>query len=249
MTPRVKIIIPEYGQRHHTQNCLDSIDRQVGIDITEVVVGNDGFTDGQPELTCETQLRVKDWQDNVLYGENVNRTAGYAFRNGLEDQDIIIILNNDTIFETIGVKELCDTILERKGIHGPLITNASWFAQDTTQSNRGNEYTESEVIAGCCLAMFASVWFELGGIDCESFQSYFEENDICRRAILSGFSVGFTHRTVLNHIGGQTYKPQENLEKVTELFDRSFENSRLKWKNPSSVALKYRGPGYSRIEE
>lgn len=249
MNPRVKIIIPEFGQRHHTQNCLDSIDRQVGIDIAEVVVGNDGYKKSQPELACETQLRVRDWQDNVLYAENVNRTAGYAFRNGLQDQDIIIISNNDVIFDSNCIDELSRIILQKKGLHGTLITNAPWWKQDVTNSQQCDKYTETEVISGCCIGMLAQKWFDLGGIDSESFRSYYEESDLCRRALFLGLSVGFTHRVKLEHIGGQTYLPLQNIEKCKKLFKDSCSNYKKKWYGEGEPDLKYRGPGYSRIEE
>lgn len=253
---QVKIVIPEFGQREHTQNCLLSIDAQEGISIGEVVVGNDGYDQPQSVLTCGTALRVIDWDDNLLFGRNLNRTAGIAFDDGVGNSDIIILSNNDVVFHKDCIFELCSTVLKKGGVHGPLITNCPWWEQDITNSKPGNQYTDCRILSGCCLAMFARHWFELGGFDCESFESYFEENDFCIRARLYGLPVGFTHRARLNHIWGRTYLPWENKQLRKEQYDKSHGNFINKWGKDEGAnidgsctrdpRIRYRGTGYSK---
>lgn len=225
----VKIIIPEYGQRKQTQDCLRSIDKQKNIMVDEIVIGNDGYEKPQIKLCSEAKLRIIDWEDNLLFGANLNRTAAAAFAGKLEKKDIIILVNNDVIFHEDCISELCNTVLKHSGLHGPLISNSPWWEQDITRSKPGDYYTDSRTLSGCCFALFACNWFELGGIDCESFKSYFEENDLCIRAKLFGLSVGFTHRAKLHHKRGQTYRPWENKKLCQNMFAESHSNSVKKW--------------------
>lgn len=225
----VKIIIPEFGQRECTQNCLSSIDAQQDIIVDEIVIGNDGYKESQFDLSCRTSLRIIDWSDNILFGANVNRTAGVAFGDGVRNDDIIIVANNDLIFNKDCISELCNTVLSRRGLHAPLITNASYWPQDITNSEPGDYYTDCRSFSGCCMAMLAHDWFELGGFDCDFFKSYFEEHDFCIRARLYNLPVGFTHRAKVDHTGGQTYRPLENKDLCSKLFSESRSNYLNKW--------------------
>lgn len=96
MTPKVSVIIPVYNTEEHLSDCLDSVLSQT-LDDIEVIVVDDGSTDGSYSLACGYAER--DSRVVVLRQENCN--AGAARNLGLTKAtgQYLSFLDSDDFFD------------------------------------------------------------------------------------------------------------------------------------------------------
>ena len=137
-----------------------------------------------------------------------NKNLGYGIGNNLaishSKTPFILIVNPDIILNESSIKTLFDSFLddsENIGILGPSLydqnmnrrTNGSISYIDHLKgikiSNSHNNIplgnTCCEFLMGCCYFMKRDFFNSLGGFD-KNFFMYFEDNDLCDRAIKKG---------------------------------------------------------------
>jgi GT2 family glycosyltransferase len=69
------------------------------------------------------------------------------------------------------------------------------------------------LLSGCCLFMRVPHFKAMGGFD-ERFFMYFEEKDICRRAIARGYDVILEPSARASHVGGASSTPSWRVEHI-----------------------------------
>jgi hypothetical protein len=69
-------------------------------------------------------------------------------------------------------------------------------------------FTLCDVVAGACFAVRRSVWDSLGGMD-EHFFLYLEDTDLCRRAKVAGWLVGYEPAVHVAHTWGASTKQSD----------------------------------------
>jgi GT2 family glycosyltransferase len=69
------------------------------------------------------------------------------------------------------------------------------------------------LLSGCCLFLRVPHFKVMGGFD-ERFFMYFEEKDICRRAIAHGFDVILVPAARASHVGGASSTPSWRVEHI-----------------------------------
>jgi GT2 family glycosyltransferase len=93
-----------------------------------------------------------------------------------------------------------------------------------------------EVVKGCCMLMPTDLVRDLGGMSEKHFM-YSEEEDLCSRAILRGFSTWYYHEASIIHLGGEATKQNSEamvkaqVEAWTDVFRQS---------NPGSSVAAFR---------
>ena len=82
------------------------------------------------------------------------------------------------------------------------------------ETDKGQYDTPADVlwVTGACLAVRASVWNSLGGLD-DRFFAHMEEIDLCWRMQLAGWKVTVVPESVVYHLGGGTL-PQNSPQKL-----------------------------------
>ena len=93
-TPTVSIVIPVFNKRELTEACLASLRRHTSAPETEVIVVDNGSTDGTGEwlreLEAKGELRALLHLENLGFARACN--AGAAAARG----ELLLFLNNDT---------------------------------------------------------------------------------------------------------------------------------------------------------
>jgi GT2 family glycosyltransferase len=145
----VLVIVPEYGHRSLTQQCVDSIPELPDKDyLISVWVGDDAYPNRQLDIP-NIFTEVISWKENVGFAENVNRTVlkateifnsvqeniAYAskllanttfehtdeFHPTQTDEIVLVILNNDTEWIGDGLERIVEYVAENEVIAGPAI--------------------------------------------------------------------------------------------------------------------------------
>jgi N-acetylglucosaminyl-diphospho-decaprenol L-rhamnosyltransferase len=222
--PDIDVVIVTYNSAHVITDLLDSLPAALDELSADVVVVDNGSTDGTAELLeSRGDCRIVR-SANVGYAAGINRGVREA-----AGADRILILNPDTRLQERSVDPLVQALREpRTGIVAPLIQSAtgklelSLRREPTLLRGLGLARTGSAVFSeyvsevaeydkphvvdwalGAVLLMSRECFEALGGWD-ESYFLYSEETDLSLRARDIGLLTRFEPHSVAVHIGGQS---------------------------------------------
>lgn len=214
------IIIPVWNKLDLTAQCLTALATVTTESSYEVIVVDNGSTDGTAEFltSLSGDVQVIRNQDNLGFAKACNQGARVARGKYL------VFLNNDTIPLKGWLKALVDEVeaypevgivgsklLYQDGTvqHAGVVLNRSeglpyhiykGFSGDSPAVNQRREY---QVVTGACLLIRRSLFRELGGFD-EGFRNSFEDVDLCLKAGERGYHVVYQPRSVLYHLESQS---------------------------------------------
>lgn len=202
---KVTIIILTWNGMVYTKRCLETLRDQTEFQNYEVIVVDNGSTDGSVEY-----LRSIPWLHLIENKSN----QGFAKANNqaidLSDQNSdVVLLNNDTEISQpdwltrlqqsaykspdigiVGTRlKRPDGMLQHAGTYMPVET--FWGQQIGSQEKDINQYNvdaEVEGVVFACVYIKRKVLEEVGPLD-EAYFSYFEDTDYCLKAKLHGFKV------------------------------------------------------------
>ncbi|MFH1587671.1 MAG: glycosyltransferase family 2 protein [Candidatus Diapherotrites archaeon] len=214
----VSIIILNWNGMDFTRKCLESIGRNTFYSPYEIIVVDNGSSDGSVEF-----LRQKRKEGKIKLIEN-SSNMGFAGGNnqGIDASkgSYIFLLNNDTTVNGHWLASLVRVMdaYEKAGIVGCRLVypngklqHAGAKIDDAGIARNLPEGGEREVeyVTGAALMIKREVIDKIGKLD-EGFNPiYFEEVDWCYRAWRAGFSVIYTpDTTIVHHEGEATQKKQ-----------------------------------------
>jgi GT2 family glycosyltransferase len=213
-------------------DCLQSIFEETHALDLDVIVSDNGSTDGSVEFIRRTfpQVRIVENAANLGYAKGNN--AGIRVAIG----KYVLILNPDTIIRDRALEKLV-TFAEQHpeaGAFGccvlnpdgsfqnpakPLPTLLGYFLSaiylrwpariskrletDVYQGWDGRSEREIGFQSGCCVMFRADVLHALEGFD-ERFFYHYEETDLCYRVWKSGHSILYFPEAEITHLGGQS---------------------------------------------
>ncbi|MGW6641182.1 bifunctional polysaccharide deacetylase/glycosyltransferase family 2 protein [Streptomyces iakyrus] len=104
VTRPVTVIVPAYNEKECIANTLDSLARSTHP--IEVIVVDDGSTDGTSEIAREAALALGMTDVRVIRQENAGKPA--ALNHGVRSarHDIVVMMDGDTVFEPDTVRQL-----------------------------------------------------------------------------------------------------------------------------------------------
>ncbi|MEU0893286.1 bifunctional polysaccharide deacetylase/glycosyltransferase family 2 protein [Streptomyces massasporeus] len=104
ITRPVTVIVPAYNEKECIANTLDSLARSTHP--IEIIVVDDGSTDGTSEIAREAALALGLTNVRVVRQENAGKPA--ALNNGVRSarHDIVVMMDGDTVFEPDTVRQL-----------------------------------------------------------------------------------------------------------------------------------------------
>lgn len=228
---KVSIVIISWNDRKFILDCLESVYAQTRSLAFEVIIADNGSTDGSRELVRERfpKARIVENKANIGFGPGNN--AGFAIAQG----EYVLILNPDTIVHDRAIEKLvayadahreagafgCRTLnqdgtLQHTARPLPTVWRSliaalylRWlgkfskaFISDTYLGWNGRTEREIGFQAGCSLLIRGELLKKLGGFDPRFFHQ-FEDADLCQRVWTSGQSVLFCPDAEITHIGGQ----------------------------------------------
>lgn len=212
--PVVSIIVPVYNRLRHTAVCLNAVLRQLSSIPCEVIVVDDGSTDGTVEyLDSCSGIRVIRHDENLGFVQSVNDGADVARGRYLH------LLNNDTIVLPGWMPSLIRTFESRDNVAavgsqlrapdrsiseaGALVWrdgNTARFMRGRAPSDPGAAFPrEVDYCSGASLMIRSDVFRELGGLSPEFAPAYYEDVDLCFRIRAAGYRVLYQPDSVVVH--------------------------------------------------
>jgi GT2 family glycosyltransferase/glycosyltransferase involved in cell wall biosynthesis len=222
--PLATIVVPIFNNLHLTKNCLASIFRHTPAGLYELIVVDNGSTDGSWDYlqtlgSKHPQLKSIRNRRNLFFARGCNRGGWAAHGKN------VVFLNNDTIVKPDWLAELLRP-LGRDGSVGitgnkqvfpdshPVCANRVWHAGMVVGSDRlpwhtcygfdpahpaVNRERDCQSVSGCCLAIRRDLFERLGGFD-PHFQNGFEDVDLCLRAGELGYRIVYAPRSEIVHL-------------------------------------------------
>lgn len=228
---KLSIVIICWNDLEHIGPCLRSVYAETRCADFEVIVTDNGSTDGSLEYLQEHFPAVRIVVNGANLGFGPANNAGFDVAAG----EYMLILNPDTVIHDRAIEKLvayadrhpkaaafgCRTLNSDGSLQGtahPTPTLWRFFLKAAYLRGLGklsnfflaDEYvgwdgrTEREIgyHAGCCLLIRSKLLKTLGGFD-ERFFHQYEDADLCHRVWQSGNSVLFVPDAELTHVGGQ----------------------------------------------
>lgn len=217
------IIIPVCNQLPYTQQCLASLAETTDMHNVEVIVVDNGSTDGTAEW-------LEQWWKDCTDGKrqrltfSVNRGFAAACNHGLKIASgaNIILLNNDVILCTGWLERLLDCLhcAPEVGLAGPVSNNVSGeqqvpvpyntlaevegFGWDWGMAHQG-ERVRLDRLVGFCLAIKREVVEKVGALDEQFGLGTFEDDDYCLRVRQAGYVNMVARDCFIHHFGSRTF--------------------------------------------
>ena len=237
--PFTSIVIPVFDQLTYTSQCVAAIDTHPPKGAWELIVVDNGSSDGTPEWLSSVSLRngtlrVIRNEANRGFGPACNQGMGAAKGEG------VVLLNNDAVVMGDWLSGLWAPLLQDSngGMSGP-ITN---FGRSTQvrrlpeprsdeeapailaewRRTHASVYSPTDILSGFCLLVTREVIETLGGFDPCYGLGYFEDDDYSLRARLAGFNLWICEGVLVYHHGAVT-------SKATGLATSKIAHSLVKW--------------------
>ncbi|HTT17821.1 MAG TPA: glycosyltransferase family 2 protein [Candidatus Sulfotelmatobacter sp.] len=231
---KLSVVILCWNDRGVITDCLRSIFATTKSTKFEVIVADNGSTDGSIELIRSSYpgVRVIENGRNLRFAK-ANNVAIQACRG-----EYILILNPDTIIHE-GALDRMIQFADRHseaGAFGCRVLNPDgsyqvsarpfaslraewiaalylrgmgrfhrWFRADSYAGWNGTSERQVDWVSGCFILARRALLKSIGGFD-EQFFYYYEDMDLCHRVWKAGQSILFTPCATITHLGGQSTK-------------------------------------------
>ena len=220
---RVSVVIPTWNGKSLLDDCLDSLVRQID-DATEVIVVDDGSTDG----TAEHLARHRP--DITIIRHDCNRGFAAAVNSGIRGAsgEFVVLLNNDARPAANWLSNLVDAaesapsdvgLVTSKIVRmadGRLDTTGDFLTVHGVPWSRGNgevdtgQFDDEREVFGACAGatLYRRILFDDVGLFAESFFAYYEDVDLSARARRRGWRAMYAPSAVVEHRVHATSKSQ-----------------------------------------
>lgn len=225
--PVVSIIIVNFNGRDYLSQCLNSLLRQTFRSF-EVIVVDNGSTDGSTELIRSEFPEVRVFENNSNLGFAKANNIGFSLARG----SLLVTLNNDVEADEDFLKELVSEASEDEKVGMVAARMLNYYDRDRIDSaglevdraliaaDRGrgekndNRFDQQCEVFGPCAG--AALWQRdmiegVGGFD-ERYFIYYEDYDLAFRARWAGWKCLYAPKSKVYHMGSATVGKQSPLK-------------------------------------
>lgn len=203
--PKVYIIILVFNGKRWLINCIASVLKTNYLKFNVLVVDNSS-SDDSIRIVQENFPKVELIKNKINYGfaEGNNIGIRYALSKGA---DYIVLLNQDTTVDPDWILELINVVEQDKkiGILSPVQYDYQGADLDKnfklllTRSVLINQnFSRTQRVIGAAMLITRDFLMKVGLFDPVYF-CYYEETDLCRRAVFHGYTIGIAHKSKINH--------------------------------------------------
>ncbi len=220
--PKVSIIIINYNGKEYLKNCLESIKKNTKYPNYEVVVVDNHSNDKSVEMIKEKFPNVKVIENKKNYAFAGASNIGIKKTNG----KYVVLLDNDTIVYLSWLSKLVETaennekigivssFIIRKGLYDYYKGKVSWnddkitkvimndFRKKYPALKRIGKFSHVSVTA---TLLRRSLFDKIGPFSDYTFL-FWEDTELCWRAVLCGYTVLCDFNSLVFHYGGGTHK-------------------------------------------
>ena len=239
MSSLTSIVIVTYNGLSTLQPCIDSILRHTSPESYEIIVVDNGSTDGTLEwLDLQPHLLTIRNAENLGFPKGCNQ--GLSIARG----ENLLLLNNDTIVTPRWLEQLTSALQSDASIGavGPVTNNASYYSSMpvsyasldeliafSEQYNRSDpaKWEERLKLIGFCLLFKREAYVKIGGLDERFSPGNYEDDDFCLRLRLAGYRTLICTDTFIHHEGSLSF--QRDPESYHSLLQRNEMKFTEKW--------------------
>ncbi len=250
--PLLSIVVVTYNNRDLNRLCLDSLFARTEWPRREVLVVDNGSTDGTRELLAEAAGRHPDLR-TILFDENRGFPAAANAGLSRAAGRYVVLLNNDTVvtrgWATALLRHLAGD--PRLGLVGPVtnaIANAArvdvgyadlaglpeWAAR-WVRDHDGEAFPIPS-LAFFCVAMRREVRDTVGLLDERFGIGMFEDGDYCRRVRERGLEIRCARDAFVHHWQMASFR-RLGRDEYLRIFEENRRKFEEKWGGGSSVAV------------
>jgi GT2 family glycosyltransferase len=210
--PRASIVIPVFNQLHHTKKCLETLLADQHRPDYEIIVVNNGSSDGTREYLDDLSGRLAGSGRDVLRAIHnaENRGVAPAWNQGASAStgNPIAILNNDIVL-TDGWLQGCVEALDRHGL-AMVSPFAGTEELNYDLAQKGRRFTATNgsrlwrTYDFCCVVLRRSTWEQIGAFDEKFLVGGYEDTDYAYRLRAAKLEYGVTGASYIHHFGSQT---------------------------------------------
>jgi hypothetical protein len=227
MSPQVAIVILNWNGAKLIRQFLPSVINFSKVDLTEIIVADNGSTDNSLEILRNEfpGVQLLDLKHNYGFARGYNEALKQI------EADYFVILNSDVevtsgwLQSPINLMESNPEIaavqpkilnyhqkthFEYAGAGGGFIDRYGYpfcrgriFNEVEADTGQYDQTTEIFWATGACMFVRASQFRETGGFDAD-FWAHMEEIDLCWRLKNRGYQIVFTPESTIYHVGGGT---------------------------------------------
>lgn len=241
--PLVSIVIPVFNRIEFTQKCLDAIAKNTPARMYEIVIVDNGSTDGTGEALKglpDHVVRVVSNKENVGFSKACNQGAQAAagtyvlfLNNDTEPkpgwlEPLIEVLDADASVAGVGSKLLYPDgtiqhagviVVEDKTAAAHLVARHIYYRNPGDTSGAGQMRTYQALTAACVLIR-ASAFRDVGGFD-EGYWNGYEDVDLCFKLQMEDWKLVYQPQSVVIHHESQSgperfSKVDENVARLQE---------------------------------
>ncbi len=222
---QVSIVIPVYNNLHFTRACLDLIFACTPAHLFELIVVDNGSSDGTREYleSLGTRIRYIRNLKNLFFAKGCNRGAWAARGRN------ILLLNNDVVVRPGWLEPMLEVLDQdpRIAIVGnkqlfpldhPIYPDKVWHAGVILTPDHApmqiyygfdkehplvNQQRDYPGVIGSCFLIRREIFEELDGLDTRFINGH-EETDLCLRAGEKGYRIVYTPRSEIVHYASST---------------------------------------------
>jgi GT2 family glycosyltransferase len=218
MPPKVSVVLVNYNQEKHTEECIKSL-KDVAYDNLSIIIVDNSFSGGSGDRLSKKfpDVIYLPNEDNLGFAEGNNVGIREALKRGT---DYILLLNNDTIVDKDFIQPLLKLAESDRtiGVQSCKIYYFSepdrfWYAGGILNVDRaiGKHYgmhekdngnfdqiTDTGFATGCIMFISRDALEKVGLLD-SSYFLYFEDSDWCERARKLGYRVVFNPKAKIWH--------------------------------------------------
>jgi len=222
---RTSIVILNWNGRHFLEKYLPGVEKYSNLPDVQIIVADNASTDDSLFYleTHHPNIRIIRLDENYGFAEGYNRALA------LVDADYYVLLNSDVEVTEGWLQPLIDMMLQKPNIAACMpkirsVANRDSFEYagaaggfidkygyafcrgrlfKTVEKDIGQYDSEMEIFwaTGACFMVNAKLFHEMEGLDALFF-AHMEEIDLCWRLKNRGYTIWFTHRSTVYHVGG-----------------------------------------------
>lgn len=217
---KISIIVVNHNGLQMTKNCLNTLFAS-NAKSSEIILVDNNSSDGSKEYFKKLE---KKYANIVLISNSTNNGFAEANNQGyrISRGKYVCFLNNDTLVSKNFIHPLLHALRSDPNAAAvqPLmlfpdltIDSVGSFMTPTgflyhrahRQKVNAHNLNDSDVytLKGACMLWKKSVLQKIGVFD-ESYFAYFEETDLCHRALNHGYTLRFISESKIIHFGGYT---------------------------------------------